>query len=369
MSASPSDLRTEAGQNVAIQNDRFLRACRREPTDCTPVWLMRQAGRYMPEYRAIRERHGFLEMVKTPELAAEITLQPVEAFDVDAAIVFADILPPLEGLGLELSYEKGEGPRIHNPIRSAADVGALRTPEVRETVAYTLEAVRLSKQALGGRIPLIGFSGAPFTLAAYAVEGGGSKEYRAVKLFMYREPEAWHALMGKLARLAADYLVAQIEAGADAVQLFDSWAGVLAPNDYAEFVLPYTREVIAAVRERTPRPVPIIYFGTNLNGMLPLLGGLGADVIGADWRIGIDEAWAAFGAQVAVQGNLDPMLLHAPWPVIERRAAEVLARVGGRPGHIFNVGHGILTETPVENVRRLVDYVHETSARQGSPSR
>ena len=387
---------------------RFIKACRREETDCTPVWFMRQAGRYMPEYRAIRERHGFLEMVKTPELAAEITLQPANAFDVDAAIIFADILPPLEGMGLELTYEHGEGPIIHNPIRSVHDVAALRQPDPRETVAYTLDAIRITQRELGGRIPLIGFSGAPFTLAAYAIEGGGSKEYRRTKLFMYQEPEAWHALMRKLAQLVGDYLVAQIEAGADAVQIFDSWAGVLAPNDYAEYVLPYVQQVIAIVKSSRqsavggPQPTvggpqstvyspqstwqyddtaivvatgdwrpatgnrqlptaPIIYFGTNMNGMLPLLRQLDVDVIGVDWRIGLDEAWAQLGPGFAVQGNLDPAVLHAPWPAVERRAADVLARAAGRPGHIFNVGHGILTETPVENVRRLVEYVHEAS--------
>jgi uroporphyrinogen decarboxylase len=363
-------------------NTRFLRACRREETDCTPVWFMRQAGRYMPEYRAIRERHGFLDMVKTPELAAEITLQPANAFDVDAAIIFADILPPLEGMGLELTYEQGEGPIIHNPIRSAKAVAALRQPDPRETVAYTLDAIRVAQRELGGRIPLIGFSGAPFTLAAYAIEGGGSKEYRRTKLFMYQEPEAWHALMAKLAQLVGDYLTAQIEAGADAVQIFDSWAGVLAPNDYAEYVLPYVQQVVSAVRSsqsavRSPQsdtpnwqlatgdwqlpPVPIVYFGTNMNGMLSLLRQLDVDVIGVDWRIGLDEAWAQLGPGFAVQGNLEPAVLHAPWSVVERRAADVLARAAGRPGHIFNLGHGILTETPVENVRRLIEYVHEAS--------
>nr|MCU0490848.1 uroporphyrinogen decarboxylase [Chloroflexaceae bacterium] len=229
-------------------NDLFLRACRREPTERTPIWLMRQAGRYMSEYRAVRERYGFLQMVKTPEVATEITLQPVNAFPLDAAIIFADILPPLEGLGLRLTYEKGEGPVIHNPIRTPADVNNLHDADPRETVAYSIEAVRLTKRELSGRIPLIGFSGAPFTLAAYAIEGGGSKEYRLTKRFMYEQPEAWHTLMGKLSTLVTDYLIAQIEAGADAVQLFDSWAGILAPGDYAEYVLPYVKKVIADCR-------------------------------------------------------------------------------------------------------------------------
>lgn len=340
-------------------NDSFLKACRREPADRTPIWLMRQAGRYMSEYRAVRERYGFLQMVKIPEVATEVTLQPVNAFAVDAAIVFADILPPLEGMGLQLTYEKGEGPVIHNPIRSPADVEALRVPDPRETVAYTIEAVRLVKRELADRIPLIGFSGAPFTLASYAIEGGGSKEYRLAKRMMYEQPEAWHALMGKLSGLVTEYLLAQIEAGADAVQIFDSWAGVLSPFDYNEYVLPYVQQVIEQVRASEAQNAPIIYFGTDMNGLAGLVRHSGADVLGVDWRITIDDAWAEFGPGVAVQGNLDPAVLFAPWPEIERRARDILDRVAGREGHIFNVGHGIMTETPVENVQRLVDFVHE----------
>ena len=355
-------------------NDRFLKACRREPVDRTPVWFMRQAGRYMPEYRAVRERYGFVEMVKTPELAAEVTLQPIRAFAVDAAIIFADILPPLEGMGLRLTFEKGEGPVIHNPLRTPAEVEALRQPDVYESVPFTLEAIRLVKRELAGRLPLIGFSGAPFTLASYAIEGGGSRDYRRTKLLMYREPRAWHALMSKLARLVGDYALAQIEAGADAVQLFDSWAGALAPADYAEYVLPYVQQCIAKVRGQgsgvrgqgaqtaeSPHPAPIIYFGTGMSGMLSLLRQTGADVLGIDWRIQLDDAWAQIGPGIAVQGNLDPMALFAPWPVIERRTADILDRAAGRPGHIFNLGHGILTETPVENVARLAEFVHEYS--------
>jgi uroporphyrinogen decarboxylase len=349
-----------------VTNSRFIDACLREEVDTTPIWLMRQAGRYMPEYRAVREKHGFLQMVKTPELAAEVTMQPVQAYAVDAAIIFADILPPLEGMGLTLTYEAGEGPVIHNPLRSPADVEALRVPDPRETVAYTLDAIRLTKGELAGRIPLIGFSGAPFTLASYAIEGGGSREYRRTKQLMYREPEVWHTLMSKLADLVGSYLVAQIEAGADAVQLFDSWAGALAPGDYAEYVLPYVQRAVAVVGRDgladRPSPPPIIYFGTDTAGLLGLLRHTGADVVGADWRIALDDAWAALGPGVAIQGNLDPMALFAPWPEIERRAKDILDRAAGRPGHIFNLGHGILTETPVENVRRLVDFVHEYSA-------
>lgn len=346
-------------------NDRFLRACRRELTDCTPVWFMRQAGRYMPEYRAIRARYGFLEMVKTPELAAEITMQPVQALAIDAAIIYADILPPLEGMGLQLSYEKGEGPVIHNPLRSAADIAALRQPDPRETVAYTLNAIRLVKGELTGRLPLIGFSGAPFTLASYAIEGGGSREYRRTKQLMYREPAAWHALMAKLARLVSDYALAQLAAGADAIQLFDSWVGALSPADYVEFVLPYVQQVITAIHAATidgAPGTPIIYFGTGLSGMYGLLRQSGAEVIGVDWRSTLDDAWAQLGPGVAVQGNLDPHTLFAPWELIERRATDVLDRAAGRPGHIFNLGHGILTETPVENVARLAEFVHAYSS-------
>jgi uroporphyrinogen decarboxylase len=350
-------------------NDRFLRACRREPVDRTPVWLMRQAGRYMPEYRAIREHHNFLEMVKTPELAAEVTMQPLNAFELDAGIIFADILPPLEGLGINLTYEKGEGPVIHNPLHTPADIEALRQPDPRETeaVAATLEAIRLVQRELNGRIPLIGFSGAPFTLASYAIEGGSSRDFRRTKKLMYNEPEAWHQLMTKLTNLVSSYLLAQIEAGANAVQMFDSWAGALAPGDYARYVLPYVQQCIAAVSRESSngtRAIPIIYFGVEMSGMMSLLRHTGADVLGADWRIYLDDAWAQIGPGIAIQGNLDPTVLFAPWPEVERRAADILERAAGREGHIFNLGHGILTETPVENVKRLVEYVHEASSQR-----
>jgi uroporphyrinogen decarboxylase len=348
-------------------NDRFLRACRRQPTDCTPVWFMRQAGRYMPEYRALRQKHGFLHMVKTPELATEISLQPVNAFEVDAAIIFADILPPLEGLGLQLTYEQGEGPVIHNPIQTHADVAALNDSDPHETVRYTLDAIKLTKRELAGKLPLIGFSGAPFTLAAYAIEGGSAKDFRKVKQFMHAQPAAWHTLMEKLTTLVSDYLIAQIEAGADAVQIFDSWAGQLSPFDYAANVLPYVQEVIRTVRSNSLTPnlqsPPLIYFGTDMCGLSALLRQTGADVLGVDWRVNLDEAWAALGGEFvgAVQGNLDPATLFAPWPELERRTKDVLDRAGSRPGHIFNLGHGIMTETPVDNVKRLAAFVHEYS--------
>lgn len=343
------------------RSDRFLRACRRETVDATPIWLMRQAGRYMPEYRAIRAKYSMLDTIRTPELACEITLQPVNAFDVDAAIIFADILPVLIGMGLALDFVKGEGPQIGNPIRTAADVDALRTPPAAENLPYTLDAIRLVRRELDGRVPLIGFAGAPFTLASYAIEGGGSKNHVKVKSFMLSEPDAWARLMDKLATVVADYLAAQVEAGAQAVQVFDSWAGVLAPGDYRALVLPYTQRVIAQVRATG---VPVIYFGTDLNGLLETLPETGADVIGVDWRVELDAAWARLGDGAAVQGNLDPVALFAPWPEVERRAADVLERAGNRAGHIFNLGHGILPETPVDTVRRLVDFVHEQSARE-----
>jgi uroporphyrinogen decarboxylase len=370
-----------------LVNDRFLKACRREEVDRTPVWFMRQAGRYMPEYRAVRERHSLLEIVKTPELAVEVTLQPIRAFELDAAIIFADLLPPLEGMGLHLTYEKGEGPVIHNPLRAPADIAALSVPDPRESVGYTLEAIRLAKRELADRVPLIGFAGAPFTLASYAIEGGGSREYRRTKQLMHAQPDAWHMLMSKLSAMVGDYALAQIAAGADAVQIFDSWAGALAPDDYAEYVLPYVQRVVFHIKsnfsederrktkdESSPDPSsfvlrpsssrrpPVIYFGTDMSGMLPLLRQTGADVIGVDWRIQLDDAWAQLGPGVAVQGNLDPMTLFAPWPRIEQRAAAILDRAAGRPGHIFNLGHGILTETPVENVRRLAEFVHQYSS-------
>jgi len=363
-------------------NDRFLKACRREEVDRTPVWFMRQAGRYMPEYRAVRARHSLLEIVKTPELAVEVTLQPIRAFELDAAIIFADLLPPLEGMGLQLTYEKGEGPVIHNPLRTPADIAALRVPDSRESVGYTLDAIRLAKRELADRVPLIGFAGAPFTLASYAIEGGSSRDYRRTKQLMHAQPDAWHLLMSKLSAMVSDYALAQIAAGVDAVQLFDSWAGALAPDDYAEHVLPYVQQCVAAIKGQEPRtenrepsvglagsrfsvlgsPAPVIYFGTDMSGMLPLLRQTGADVIGVDWRIQLDDAWAQLGPGLAVQGNLDPMTLFASWPRIEQRAAAILDRAAGRPGHIFNLGHGILTETPVDHVARLAEFVHEYSS-------
>ena len=353
----------DAAARVAAS--RFLRACRREPTDATPVWLMRQAGRYMAEYRRLRERYSILEMIKTPELACEVTMQPIHAFDLDAAIIFADILPPLEGMGLSLEFVKGEGPVIHNPVKSAADVEKLRVPAPEEALGFTLDAIRMVRRELDPRgIPLIGFSGAPFTLASYAIEGGGSKHRAGVKRMMMSEPEAWHTLMTKLSDVAGNYLLAQAHAGAHALQLFDSWVGELSAYDYEHHVLPYSRRALEIAARAG---VPVIHFGTNTSGMLGLIRAAGGDVIGVDWRIELARAWNELGDGVAVQGNLDPVALFAEWDDLKRRAAYILDSVAGRPGHVFNLGHGILPETPVDNVRRLVDFVHEHSRALNKP--
>jgi uroporphyrinogen decarboxylase len=338
---------------------RFLAAAKRQPVDATPVWLMRQAGRYMVEYRTLRERYTILELIKTPELACEVTMQPIKAFDLDAAIIFADILPPLEGMGLSLEFVKGEGPLIHNPIRTPADVDALRVVPPQEALPFTLEAIRLARSELAARnISLIGFSGAPFTLASYAIEGGGSKNHVRVKSLMMSEPQAWHRLMEKFSQVVGEYLLAQAEAGAQTLQLFDSWVGQLSPQDYREYVLPYSRRALEIAGQAG---VPIIHFGTDTGGMLPLIKEAGGDVIGVDWRIDLAGAWRQLGPDVAVQGNLDPVALFAPWPELRRRTQAVLdsARSTGWQGHIFNLGHGILPQTPVDNVKRLVDFIHE----------
>ena len=320
---------------------------------------MRQAGRYMPEYRAMRARHGFLELCKNPDAAAEVTLQPIERLGVDAAILFADILLVLEPLGVGLEFTKGDGPRIHRPVRSAADVRRLPRVDVEEAVPFVLETVRLVKKALLDRVPLIGFAGAPFTLASYLIEGGPSREFLATKRFMRQERVAWDALLGALADLTADYLNAQIAAGVEAVQLFDSWVGALSPSDYREFVLPYSQRAIRGLTSG----VPVIHFGTGTAALLPLMKAAGGDVIGLDWRVDIGPTWERLGDDVAVQGNLDPAILLSSVSEIRHAAKEILDAVGGRPGHIFNLGHGVHKETPVEHVIALVDIVHELSAR------
>ncbi len=340
-------------------NERFLKACRREPVDCTPVWFMRQAGRYMAEYRALRTKHSILELCKTPELAAQVTLQPIDRFPLDAAIIFADILLPLEPMGLSLEFAAGEGPVIHNPVRNQADVERLNVIDGGE-LDYVAEAIRQARRALNGRVPLIGFAGAPFTLASYAIEGGSSRNYLLTKQLMYCEPKAWHQLMDKFARVITGYLRRQIKAGAQAIQLFDSWVGCLSVGDYVEYVMPHVQLIFEGLKREG---VPMIHFGTGTSAMLPQMREAGGDVIGVDWRIHLDEAWATVGHDVAVQGNLDPLTLFAPLHEIERRVADILRRAGGRPGHIFNLGHGILPTTPIEHVAATIDMVHKLSQR------
>jgi uroporphyrinogen decarboxylase len=337
----------------------FLAACRRLPAEVTPVWVMRQAGRYMPEYRAIRARLSFLELCRTPSAAAEVTLLPVDRLGVDAAILFADILLVLEPMEVGLEFARGEGPVIRRPVRSGADVARLPERDPVETLPFVLETVRRVRAALGDRVPLIGFAGAPFTVASYLIEGGASRDYLRTKRLMQTDPEGWHALLALLARTTARYLAGQIEAGAQAVQIFDSWVGALAPDDYRQFALPHTRAVVSAL----PPGAPVIHFGTGTAGILTAMRQAGGDVIGLDWRVDLDEAWARLGFDVAVQGNLDPAALFAPPAEIRRRVQAILARAGGRPGHIFNLGHGVLPDTPVEHVRAMVDAVHELSRR------
>ncbi len=339
-------------------NSRFLRAAQRLPVDATPVWFMRQAGRYMPEYRAIREHYSLLEICYHPELAAEVTLQPVRALGVDAAILFADILLPAIPLGVGLEFAKGEGPILAKPVRNMADVQALRPVHPETDLGYVLEAIKLLRAELTD-IPLIGFCGAPFTVAAYLVEGGSSRDFLKVKQLMYSDPQAWHALMEKLVVVLSEYLLAQIAAGAQAVQVFDSWVGALSPADYEDYVLPYSHRLLQAV-EMTG--IPVIHFGTNTTTLLPAMKRAGGTVLGLDWRLPLDDGWKLIGYDRAVQGNLDPALLFAPLPVLKAAVRDILRRAEGRPGHIFNLGHGILQNTPVENVRAVVEMVHEFSA-------
>jgi len=341
----------------ALRNSVFMRACRREPVPYTPIWLMRQAGRYMQEYRELRARVGFLELCKTPALAAEATVTAVERLGVDAAIIFADILLILEPMGLQLEFSKGDGPVIHNPVRTAADVDRLQELDGVEELSFVFAAIRETRRALRADLPLIGFAGAPFTLASYIVEGGASKNYVRTKTLMYNDSGAWHAMMSLISRGLINYLNAQIAAGAQAVQLFDSWVGALSPDDYRDYVLPHTRNVIQGVTPGTP----VIHFGTGTSALLELLREAGGDVIGLDWRVRLDEGWQRLGHDVAVMGNLDPVALFANQNHLRAQAKRILEQAGGRPGHIFNLGHGILPETPVENVIALVEIVHEFS--------
>ncbi len=321
---------------------------------------MRQAGRYMAEYRKIRAAHSILEICKTPQLAAEVTLQPMQALDPDAAIIFADLLLPLEPMGLKLEFAAGEGPVIHNPVRTAEDIEKLSTSNVSE-LGYVSEAISLVRKQLDPNKPLIGFVGAPFTLASYMIEGGGSRQYAHAKSLMYREPAAWNRLLEKITQVIVPFAAAQAAAGANAIQIFDSWVGALSPADYEEYVLPQTRMMIRQVQTIG---LPVIYFGTGASSYMPLLHQAGADVLGVDWRIPLDEAWRSLGYEPAVQGNLDPLTLLAPLPVLRKRVEAILDQAGGRPGHIFNLGHGIIPQTPMENVKAVVEIVREYQPKQ-----
>ncbi|MCA9100887.1 MAG: uroporphyrinogen decarboxylase [Planctomycetales bacterium] len=340
-------------------NSPFMRACRLEPVPYTPIWLMRQAGRYMPEYRAIREKTSFLELCRNPGLCAEVMAMTVEKLGVDAAIIFSDLLPILEPMGLDLEFAHGEGPVIHNPVRESHDVERVIELESVEAVDFVVETVRQTRASIDGAIPVLGFAGAPFTLASYMIEGGASRSFLHTKTLMYRDPGAWASLMGRLSRTVARYLNAQIAAGAQAVQIFDSWVGCLGPEDYRRFVLPHTRDLI----DQLTVGAPVIHFAQGNPALLPLLAEAGGEVIGIDWRIDLDAGWNAVGHDRAVQGNLEPTVLLADRTQICRRAQIVLDQAADRPGHIFNLGHGVLQQTPVENVVDLVEYVHQHSKR------
>jgi uroporphyrinogen decarboxylase len=342
---------------MAAPESRFVKACRAQPVDRTPVWFMRQAGRYMPEYRAVRKQYSLIEICKKPEIAAEVTITAAEALGVDAAIIFADLLLPLEVMGLPFHFASGEGPVIERPVREAKDVAALRTDRAAE-LGYVSEAIRLVCKHFGKRLPVIGFCGAPFTLASYMIEGGSSRNYLHSKKMMYSSPAAWDELLGKLVAVTSQYAAEQVRAGADVIQIFDSWVGCLSVEDYRRYVLPRTMELVRALQKTG---TPIIYFGTETTALLASMKETGAEVIGLDWRVPLDEGWRSLGNRGAVQGNLDPVLLFADWKQLKSRAEDILRQAGGRPGHIFNLGHGILPETPVENVKALVRFVQEQS--------
>ncbi len=340
---------------VAPMNSRFLEACRRRQTDVRPVWFMRQAGRYMKQYREVRKHHDILEICKRPDLAAMVTLQPVEALDVDAAIIFADLLLPVEPMGLKLSFVAGEGPQIHNPVRTSSDIDALSISNT-DDLGYVGESIQMAVKALAGRVPVIGFTGAPFTMASYIIEGGPSKTFLRTKQMMYRDETMWRRLMGKLVDVLGPYALLQVAAGARAIQVFDSWVGALGSDDYVRYVAPYSRALIERIRSAS---VPVIHFGTGAGGYFRELHAAGGDVMGVDWRVNIDQAWLDISYRSAIQGNLDPAVLFAPLPELRQRVHELLKRTGSRPGHIFNTGHGILPETPVENVKAVVEMVRE----------
>jgi uroporphyrinogen decarboxylase len=343
---------------MSAPNSLFIRAAKAQPTERTPVWFMRQAGRYMAEYRAIRKQYSLIEICKKPEIAAQVTIEAAEILRVDAAIIFADLLLPLEVMGLPFHFAAGEGPTIEKPVRTAGDVASLRTDRAAD-LGYVSEAVRLVCKHFGDKVPVIGFCGAPFTLASYMIEGGGSRNYLFTKKMMYSAPAAWNELMKKLVAVTAKYSAEQVTAGADTIQIFDSWVGCLSVEDYRGYVLPHVTDLVKRLKKTG---VPVIYFGTDSSTLLPSMQETGAEVIGLDWRIPLDTGWKSLGFKAAVQGNLDPVLLFADWKELKKRAEDILRQAAGRPGHIFNLGHGILPETPVENVKALCDYIRDHSA-------
>src|SRR3981189_1919 len=343
---------------MSAPNSLFVRAAKAQPTERTPVWFMRQAGRYMPEYRAIRKNYSLIEICKKPEIAAQVTIEAAEILKVDAAIIFADLLLPLDVMGLPFHFAAGEGPKIERPVRTAQDVAALRSERASD-LGYVAEAVKLVCKHFGDALPVIGFCGAPFTLASYMIEGGSSRNYIHTKKMMYSSPAAWDELMRKLVEVASEYAAEQVRAGADAIQIFDSWVGCLSVEDYRRYVLPRTTDLVKRLQETG---APIIYFGTDSATLLSSMQETGAEVIGLDWRIPLDTGWQSLGFKGAVQGNLDPVLLFAGWKELKKRAGEILLQASGRFGHIFNLGHGVLPETPVENVKALCDFIRERSA-------
>jgi uroporphyrinogen decarboxylase len=343
---------------MSAPESRFVKACRLQPVDRTPVWFMRQAGRYMSEYRAVRKQYSLIEICKKPEIAAGVTITAAEALGVDAAIIFADLLLPLEVMGLPFHFSPGEGPVIEKPLREKPDIARLRTDRAAD-LGYVAESVRLVCKHFGTRLPVIGFCGAPFTLASYMIEGGSSRNYLHTKKMMYSSPAHWDELLGKLVSVVSEYAAEQVRAGADVLQIFDSWVGCLSVEDYRRYVLPRTTELVKSLQKSG---VPIIYFGTDSATLLPSMKQTGAEVIGLDWRIPLDEGWRSIGHDRAVQGNLDPVLLFADWKELKSRAQNILRLADGRPGHIFNLGHGILPETPVENVKALTQFIQEHSA-------
>jgi uroporphyrinogen decarboxylase len=339
---------------------RFLDACYLRRPDATPIWFMRQAGRCLADYRELRKKYDILTMAKTPELCTMVTLMPVQQLGVDAAVLYADIMLPVEGMGVSLELQAEVGPIIHHPIRTKQDIEALRVTDAEETVPFVMEAIRMVRRELEGKQAVIGFSGSPFTLACYLIEGRPSRDYALAKSLMYGQPKLWHELMDKLTRMICNYLVAQVRAGVDVVQLFDSWIGALSPSVYRQYVLPYSKRIFETVKETG---APAIHFGTGVAALLEAMTEAGGDIISVDWRVDLDEAWARIGYDRGIQGNLDPTLLLTDWPTVERGMFDVLRRAANRPGHIFNLGHGVLAPTDPAMLRRLVDAVHDATRR------